>query len=107
MNFPRCISRSGFTSRPWQLVCFPYKFSLNSFLLKSVTFPDKLSRPQNSNLFHIFYHLEEKNIKINSSRGAWVAQSVKHLPLDFGSGHDPQGCGMEPCIDSLLGMEPS
>ena len=27
-------------------------------------------------------------------RGAWVAQSVEHLNLDFGSGHDPSAqCG--------------
>ena len=28
---------------------------------------------------------DEKNVKI---RGAWVAQSVKRLSLDFGSGYD-------------------
>ena len=35
--------------------------------------------------------------------GAWVAQSVKHLTLDFGSGHDLAVRGIEPrrlCTDS-------
>ena len=30
--------------------------------------------------------------------GAYVAQSVKSLTPDFGSGHDLTGCEMEPCI---------
>ena len=37
-------------------------------------------------------------------RGAWVAQSVKRLTLDFGSGHDLVAHGFEPgvqlCADS-------
>ena len=37
----------------------------------------------------------------------WVAQLVKHLSLDFGSGHDPVVCEMEPhnrlCADSVDG----
>ena len=32
------------------------------------------------------------------SRGAWVAQSVKHLTLDFNSDYDLAVCGFEPCI---------
>ena len=36
--------------------------------------------------------------------GTWVAQSVKHLTLDFGSGHDLTVRGIEPrvglCADS-------
>ena len=35
----------------------------------------------------------------------WVAQSVKHLTLDCGSGHDLLGCESEPrirlCTDSV------
>ena len=27
-------------------------------------------------------------------RGTWVAQLVKHLTLDFGSGHDPRALGL-------------
>ena len=30
--------------------------------------------------------------------GAWVAQSVKHLTLDFGFGHDLMDCEFEPCV---------
>ena len=29
--------------------------------------------------------------------GPWVAQSVKHPTLGFGSGHDLRVCGFEPC----------
>ena len=42
------------------------------------------------------------------TRGTWVAQSVEHLTLDLGSGHDLTICGIEPhvglCADS---MEPT
>ena len=31
-------------------------------------------------------------------RGAWVAQEVEPLTLDFGSGHDPKGHGIEPRV---------
>ena len=38
------------------------------------------------------------------SQDAWVAQSVKHLTLDFGSGHGLMVCAIEPsvglCADS-------
>ena len=38
-------------------------------------------------------------------RGTWVAQLVKHLALDFGSGHDVTVHGIEPreglCTDSV------
>ena len=30
--------------------------------------------------------------------GAWVAQSVKRLALDFGSSHDLTVHGIEPCV---------
>ena len=30
--------------------------------------------------------------------GAWVAQSVMHLTLGFGSGHDLIVCGINPCV---------
>ena len=47
-------------------------------------------------------------VKTASCRSAWVAQSVKRLTLDFGSGHDFAVCGIEPhvrlCADS---MEPA
>ena len=31
-------------------------------------------------------------------RGAWMAQSVKHLTLDLGSGHDLTVCEFEPRV---------
>ena len=38
------------------------------------------------------------------SWGSWVAQSVKHQTLDFGSGHDLEVCDFKPriglCTDS-------
>ena len=36
--------------------------------------------------------------KIFLSWGAWMAQSVKHLTLDFGSGHDLTVPGFKPCV---------
>ena len=35
-------------------------------------------------------------LEMQAFRGAWVAQSVKHLTLDFGSGHDPRVVGSSP-----------
>ena len=32
---------------------------------------------------------------------AWVAQLMKHLTLDFGSGHDLMVRGIKPCMGSL------
>ena len=44
-------------------------------------------------------------IKRTQAGGAWVAQSVKHLTLDFDSGHDLEVRGFEPqvgvCADSV------
>ena len=39
--------------------------------------------------------------------GAWVAQSVEHLTLDFGSGHDPEVVGSSPASGPSLSMEPA
>ena len=45
-----------------------------------------------------------KNLN-GKARGTWVAQSVKHLTLGFGSGHDLMIRGFEPhiriCADSV------
>ena len=35
------------------------------------------------------------NEELNSPGGTWVAQSVEHLTLDFGSGHDLTVCGFK------------
>ena len=36
-----------------------------------------------------------------------MAQLVKHLTLDFGSGHDPNGCEIEPHVGLCTGTEPA
>ena len=36
-------------------------------------------------------------LKKRTSRGAWVAQSVEHQTLDFGSGHDLMVGEFKPC----------
>lgn len=41
----------------------------------------------------------------DQSWGAWVAQSVKHLTLNFSSGHDLRIVQLSPKSDSMLGME--
>ena len=35
---------------------------------------------------------------LETGRGAWRAQSLKHLTLDFGSGHDLTVRGMDPRV---------
>ena len=53
-------------------------------------------------------------LKIGRNWGAWVAQSVKHLTLDFGSGHDLTAQEFEsrlgsssPVSGSARSMEPA
>jgi len=41
-----------------------------------------------------------------SKRGLWVAQSVKHPTLDFGSGHDLGVLRSSPASGSALGVDP-
>ena len=46
-------------------------------------------------------HLDGINssvVKKGLLRGTWVAQSVQHLTLGFGSGHDLSVCGFEPHV---------
>ena len=38
-------------------------------------------------------------------RGSWVAQSVEHVTLDFGSGHDPGVMGSSPVSGSMGSVE--
>jgi len=42
----------------------------------------------------------------DAAGGTRVAQSVEHLSLDFGSGHDPRVVGSSPTSGSALGVEP-
>ena len=37
-------------------------------------------------------------IKMYEEWSSWMAQSVKHLTLDFSSGHDLIVCGIKPCF---------
>ena len=47
-------------------------------------------------------------LKVVRIWGVWVAQSVKHLALDFDSGHDPRVMGASPAMVSMLGgMKPA
>ena len=46
--------------------------------------------------------LKLKKRKQTGLRGAWAAQSVKHLALDFGSGHGLSVCEFEPHIGLWL-----
>ena len=39
--------------------------------------------------------------------GAWVAYSVEHLTLDFGSDHDPRVVGSSPTSGSMLSVKPA
>ena len=41
----------------------------------------------------------------NADGGAWVAQWVEHLTLDFASGHDPRVMGSSPVSGSAWSME--
>ena len=48
------------------------------------------------------HKLEKKVFRVimkSKSKGAWVAQSVECLTLDFGSDHDPQSHEIEPHIE--------
>ena len=47
----------------------------------------------------VMHHLK------TDGRGHWVAQSVKHLTLDFGSGHDLRILGSSGESGSPLSME--
>ena len=44
-------------------------------------------------------------LKVPGFWGAWVAQWVEHLTLDFSSGHDPRVSGSNPALASMLSVE--
>ena len=44
-------------------------------------------------------------LKMISKWGAWVAQSVEHPTLDFGSGHDPRVMRSSPTLGSVLSVK--
>ena len=37
----------------------------------------------------------------------WLRQTVGHLTLDFGSGHDLRAVGLSPILGSMLDVEPA
>ena len=37
-------------------------------------------------------------IEIYKERATWLDQLVKHLTVDFGSGHDLRGVGLSPAL---------
>ena len=41
-------------------------------------------------------------LKLTTLQGAWMAQSVGHQAVDFGSGHDLMVCRIEPVSGSAL-----
>ena len=47
------------------------------------------------------------HIKKTNSWGAWLAQSVKCLTLDFGSDHDLRVVRLSPASGSVLSVEPA
>ena len=49
--------------------------------------------------------LQSVKVKSEGSGDTWVAQSVEHRTLDFGSGHDPRVVGSSPhVLGSMLSM---
>ena len=58
---------------------------------------------------HTFYALVTKEeVKRKQAWGTWVAQLVKHLPLNLGSGLDLTVCEFKPCIGLCAdGTEPA
>ena len=51
-------------------------------------------------------HLKD-TLKVNLSWGAWMAQSVRHLTVDFTSGHDLMVLRSSPTLGSRLGVKPA
>ena len=43
--------------------------------------------------------------EVQKTGAAWVAQMVKHLTLDFGSGHELRVPGLSPTLGSMLSRE--
>ena len=84
---------------PYVYLCFIYKNS------KIFLFPKKLILPER----RIFYPLQKHMKKLTYKKkggGPWVAQSGKHLSLEFGSGHDLRVMRLSPALGSMLGVEP-
>ena len=48
-----------------------------------------------------------KSKRLVKFRGAWMAQSIEHLTLDFSSGHDLTVMGWSLPLGSVLNMKPA
>ena len=53
------------------------------------------------------WYIPAENIIIKGARGSWVAQSIKHLTLDFSSGHGLRVLGLSLGSGSTLHGEPA
>ena len=56
-------------------------------------------------VYHIWH--SETHSKLKITRGAWVAQSAKHLTLDLSSDLDLRVMSSSPMLGSVLGVEPT
>ena len=64
--------------------------------------------PAHIMLSHQTSHIKlRKLLRTPYSGGAWIPQLVKHLTLDFSSGHDPRVVRWSPASGSMLGMRPT
>ena len=45
--------------------------------------------------------------QLKTNGGAWMAQLVEHLTLDFDSGHDLRALRWSPGLGSMLRVEPA
>lgn len=52
-------------------------------------------------------HTKHVNVKTISPWGAWVAQSIKHLPLDLSSWLGLRVTSSSPALSSMMGLEPT
>ena len=57
------------------------------------------------NLCHSIKHNNEHRIQKIKDKDTWVAELVKHLTLDFSTGHDLIVVGSTPALGSALDME--
>ena len=58
--------------------------------------------PTRITLLTLYHYKDNYYLKMATSKGAWVAQSVKCPTLDFGSGHNLMVHEIQPCVSSAL-----
>ena len=93
-------NRDSFIYSFFFLICM--LFSFLALLLWLETLALCCMRMVRMDVLTLFLILGEKHyhspLSLILSRGSWVAQSGKHLTLDFASGHDLTVCEIEACI---------